>query len=221
MSIKDLKNRIKAVNSTKKITDVSKMIATSKFTQGERKLKNIKKSIQCLNEKINSISFFDNKVEAYNSNTVYKIFDIQSYVDTNEKANILFVFNSDKGLCGSINSSVIAELRKQETYKKLPYFDKTKKTIIIPIGLKAKQNQKLIQKNLEINGFTNVLFSDVVLVKSLTELSKSENAFNKISTIIKNVVNEFNVSVELDSIAMIFGDYVSMLRNDIRINNIF
>ena len=99
-SLKDLRNRIDSVKSTRKITQAMKMVAASKLKKAQdiaekgrnysRGLEDIAKSLVCSLENRENI-FLD---------------------DNNDKKKILIlVVSSDRGLCGGLNSSLVKKVK--------------------------------------------------------------------------------------------------------------
>ena len=100
-SLKDLRNRIDSVKSTKKITQAMKMVAASKL-----------KKAQSLAEKSRSYS-------AGIEDIVKKLVLSEEYLEhpliAKDKKDInkslIIVVSSDRGLCGGLNTNIIKKTR--------------------------------------------------------------------------------------------------------------
>lgn len=96
VSEKDLKQRMKTVNNIKKITKAMKMVATSKMKADLARLANGKR---------------------FGTNAVDMIFTNDKYMTDraptvpSEAEELIVTLTSDKGMCGSINSGIIRDVR--------------------------------------------------------------------------------------------------------------
>lgn len=95
--LKSLLGRIKSVNSTKKITRVMQMIATSKLKQARASLAAARLH---RNEAVRSLEIFGGFHE-----------DDEAPKSALRSKKVLIVFSSDKGLCGGYNSSIVRYFR--------------------------------------------------------------------------------------------------------------
>jgi len=106
-SLKDIRNRIKSVSSTRQITSAMKMVSAAKL----RKAQNA----------ITQIYPYANKLQELLSNLSASLDDSQDskFTSNREVKNVLIVvITSNRGLCGSFNSSVVrrAVLKAETTY---------------------------------------------------------------------------------------------------------
>ena len=103
-SLKDLRNRISSVKSTKKITSAMKMVAAAKLKRAQENAERtrpyaekMKEIVFSLTEKVNKNNFkFSQKSSANNS----------------KETVLLVVCSSDRGLCGGFNGSIIKYTKK-------------------------------------------------------------------------------------------------------------
>jgi F-type H+-transporting ATPase subunit gamma len=102
-SLKDLRNRIDSVKSTKKITQAMKMVAASKL-----------KKAQSLAEKGRSYSSgLDNIVkDLVNSSENIEHPLLGTNVE-DKNSSLIIVVSSDRGLCGGLNSNVVKAVKKK------------------------------------------------------------------------------------------------------------
>ena len=102
-SLKDLRNRIDSVKSTKKITQAMKMVAASKL-----------KKAQSLAEKGRSYSFgLDSIVKGLvNSSESIEHPLLENNVG-DKNSSLIIVVSSDRGLCGGLNSNIVKAVKKK------------------------------------------------------------------------------------------------------------
>ncbi len=102
-SLKDLRNRIDSVKSTKKITQAMKMVAASKL-----------KKAQSLAEQARSYSSGLNSI-------VEDLVDSSEYIEhpllrkniEDKTSSLIIVVSSDRGLCGGLNSNIVKGVKKK------------------------------------------------------------------------------------------------------------
>lgn len=103
-SLKDLKNRIASVKSTRKITSAMKMVAASKLRRAQERAE----SARPYSKRMAAM------LETLVANTVINENTSRLLVGTGDDTNVLLiVMTSDRGLCGAFNGSVVRETRKQ------------------------------------------------------------------------------------------------------------
>ncbi|MEE2695044.1 MAG: F0F1 ATP synthase subunit gamma [Pseudomonadota bacterium] len=102
-SLKDLRNRISSVKSTKKITSAMKMVAAAKLKRAQINAEKTRPYAEKIKRIVNSLT---NNI---NQNT-FKF----SKKTAKEKGNniLLIVCSADRGLCGGFNSSIIKFTKK-------------------------------------------------------------------------------------------------------------
>ena len=144
-SLKDLRNRISSVKSTKKITSAMKMVAAAKLKRAQDNAEKsrpyaekMKQVVLSLTNKVNQSNFkFGKKISGSSNKTI-----------------LLLVCSADRGLCGGFNGTII-KFTKKLIHKLSNNGDKVK---FIFIGKKAYQALKRLhsQSTLEnISDFAN------------------------------------------------------------------
>ncbi len=121
-SLKELSLRIKNIRSVQKTTKIMQMVSAAKLLQSQKKLSNSKLYISKLHDIISSI------MSSADQELLAKIFttgDNDSY--------LVFIIASDRGLCGSFNSSIAKS--SQEHVNKL--IASSKRVDIVFLGKKA------------------------------------------------------------------------------------
>ncbi len=122
-SLKDLRNRIDSVKSTKKITQAMKMVAASKL-----------KKAQSLAERGRSYSSgLDSIVHGLVSSSEHIEHPLLGNSLEDKVASLIIVVSSDRGLCGGLNSNIVKEVKKKVKNIK----DEKKSASIVCIGKKG------------------------------------------------------------------------------------
>ena len=118
--MKEIKSRIKSVQSTRQITNAMEIVSTTKF----KKYSKLVSESRPYEESMRNILAHIAAGVKYEK---HPLFDGRKEV----KSIAILVMTSDRGLCGSFNSSTLKELEK--LVKKL----KNKNITIIPFGRKS------------------------------------------------------------------------------------
>ena len=102
-SLKDLKNRITSVKSTRKITSAMKMVAASKLRRAQENAEAARPYAERISRMLASLS----------ANLVITDTTPALIRGTgSDKSVLLVVVTSDRGLCGAFNGSIVRETRK-------------------------------------------------------------------------------------------------------------
>ena len=123
-SLKEIKNRITSVNSTRKITSAMKMVASSKLHHAQVKIENMLPNESMLEHILKS--FLASEVDA---TTVFS-------VERPVKKVALLVYSSSSSLCGGFNANIIKAMQNVvDEYAKKNVSD----VIVYPIGRKVAE----------------------------------------------------------------------------------
>ena len=105
-SLKDLKNRITSVKSTRKITSAMKMVAGSKLRRAQDHVEAARPYAQRMESMLSSLA----------GNLVMTDSTPRLLAGTGKDQTVLlFIMTSDRGLCGAFNGSVVREARRTIT----------------------------------------------------------------------------------------------------------
>jgi F-type H+-transporting ATPase subunit gamma len=123
-SLKEVKNRIGSVTSTQQITKAMKMVAAAKLRKSQERIMQMRPFAQKMKAILQNLSASGSDGDAWYSKArpVNKV--------------LIVVVTSDRGLCGSFNSSVIKATMRliQEQY---PSQSERRNVTILPLGKKA------------------------------------------------------------------------------------
>ena len=123
-SLKEIKNRISSVNSTRKITSAMKMVASSKLHHAQVMIENMLPYESMLEHILKS--FLASEVDA---STVYS-------VERPVKRVALVVYSSNSSLCGGFNANIIKMM--QQVINEYKHLGKDN-IIIYPVGRKVAE----------------------------------------------------------------------------------
>ena len=155
-NLKDIKNRIKSVESTKKITRAMKMVAAAKVKKAENTVKMSRPFTAELNSMFRKLL---NSVGTYSAQTLKIKSAIDNYPALLQVRQIksvgLLVLTSNKGLAGAYNANVV-----RKTVKKIKeYNEQGIHTVIFIVGQKgiSALKRKVVNLDCEIaNTYLNV-----------------------------------------------------------------
>ena len=174
--IRDIKNRIESIKSTKQITNAMKMVAAAKLRKAQKRILKARPYADYINDMLRAIK-------------IKKTRSLHPLLDDSTEGNkrALIVVTADRGLCGSFNSNII---RTADEYLK-----KNPKVDLICIGKKGndyfkKHFRKVSQSYIDL--FNEMDFSVSIDVAShILNLLLIEN-YSKIEVL----YNEFKSAIQ-------------------------
>lgn len=180
-SLKEVKDRIDSVKSTKKITSAMKMIATAKLRKSQQAINSFLPYSTKLNEILTNLLASDSSIDSV-------------YAQEREIKKVAIVaFSSNSSLCGGFNANVIKELTS--VLSKSEKIVGKENVIIYPFGKKiadfAKKSNLTIENNLDFLQLAD------------------RPSFPAILQISKDLVNKF-LSREIDQIILVYTHFHSM-----------
>lgn len=177
-ALKEVRNRIKSVQSTQQITKAMKMVSAAKLRRAQDAITQMRPYAQKLQEVLSNIV----------SNSEGEVTMDLAAERTVEKAMIIIV-TSDRGLCGGYNSNLI-KLAKQVAKDKYPNQLAKGNVQFLPIGKKGYEH-------FSKNGFTVVdKFWNI-----FTGLS-----FDKVQAAAKYAMDAF-ANKELDAVELVYSEF--------------
>jgi F-type H+-transporting ATPase subunit gamma len=177
-ALKEVRNRIKSVQSTQQITKAMKMVSAAKLRRAQDAITQMRPYAQKLQEMLGNIvsnSDGDVKIALAAQRAVEKV--------------IIIVVTSDRGLCGGYNSNLI-KLAKQVIKDKYETQNAKGQVQILPIGKKGYEH---FTKNgfKVIDAYWNIF----------TGLS-----FDKVQTAAKHAMDAF-ANKEVDAVELIYSEF--------------
>ena len=134
-SLKDLRNRISSVKSTKKITSAMKMVAAAKLKRAQDNAEKSRPYANKMKEIVLSL------ISRSNTN------NLKFSKTNNKKTVLLIVCSADRGLCGGFNGSIIKHTKNiTDTLKK-----SGKDFKFLFVGKKAYQSLRRLYNDLTID----------------------------------------------------------------------
>ena len=184
-NLKELKNRIASVKSTRKITSAMKMVAASKL----RRAQELAESSRVYAD---SLAFILSSLAGKNSNSS----DLPEILTgrENPQISLLIVNSSDRGLCGGFNSNLF---RKAKTWI-AEQQAKGKTVKLLTVGKKAA-------------GFYRR--SEIDVIANFEDLTSNDRQI-QIAEEIKNKIVELFESKEVDEVSILFNKFVSAIAQE-------
>lgn len=183
-SLKEVKSRITSVISTQQITKAMKMVAAAKLRKSQERITQMRPFAHKLNQLFQNLSAAGQGEQSWYNTT-----------RTEEKILIVAV-TSDRGLCGSFNSTVLKAVSRQITEKYAAQAAQGNVTIL-PLGKKAfeffgKRNNKMITDH--YNVFHGLSYASISVIGEYLMKSFQRGEYDKIEI----VYNEFkNVATQI------------------------
>jgi F-type H+-transporting ATPase subunit gamma len=186
-SLKEVKSRITSVASTQQITKAMKMVAAAKLRKSQERITQLRPFAQKLSAIIQNLSAAQDDTDSDNW-----------YGNVREEKRILIVaVSSDRGLCGSFNSSVFKGVLRLVEEKYSSQF-RNGAVSILPIGRKAadffnkRGGFKVVNDYAGI--FQNLTFQKSIEAGDFVMQGFREAKFDKVEV----VYNEFkNVATQI------------------------
>ena len=184
-NLKELKNRIASVKSTKKITSAMKMVAASKL----RRAQELAESSRVYAD---SLAFILSSLAGKTTNNS----DLPEILTgrENPKTTLLVVNSSDRGLCGGFNSNLFRNAKKW-----IAQLQAQGKTIkLMTVGKKAASFYRRSELDV-IAGFDDLTSND-------RQLQVAEEVKNKIVELFENN--------EVDEVSILFNKFISAISQE-------
>lgn len=177
-SLKEVKNRIGSVISTQQITKAMKMVAAAKLRRSQDRITQMRPFAQKLSFILQNLS----SAQSDGGDNWYS-------AEREEKNVLIVVVTSDRGLCGSFNSSVFKGVNKLVADKyEIQY--KSGNITFLPVGKKALEYYTK-RKNNVIRDFSGT-FLDL--------------NFDSASAIAEYVMNEFRAG-KYDKVEVVYNEF--------------
>ncbi len=177
-ALKEVRNRIKSVQSTQQITKAMKMVSAAKLRRAQDAIVQMRpyaKKLQQMLSNIVSNADGDVSMELANTRPVEKV--------------LVMVITSDRGLCGGYNSNLI-KLAKQVIREKYSSQSAKGNAEILPIGKKGFEH--FSKNNFKVVDHYWNLFSDL--------------SFEKVQTAAKFAMDNF-AEGKVDAVELVYSEF--------------
>ena len=194
-NLKDIKNRIQSVQSTKKITRAMKMVAAAKVKKAENTVKASRPFTQNLNDMFRKLLHSVGDYSAASLKIKSPVDNYPELLKVREVKSVgLLVNSSNKGLAGAYNANVV-----RRTIKKIEeYSEQGIKTYLFIIGQKGISALKR-----KVKGY------DCEIVK--TYLSVAANPSGEGAKLVTEDLAEYFVTGKIDKIEIITTRFKNMM----------
>ena len=184
-NLKELKNRISSVKSTRKITSAMKMVAASKLRRAQELAESSRVYADSLSFILSSLAG-----NTKNSSDLPEILTGRE----NSKISLLIINSSDRGLCGGFNSNLFRNAKKWISDQQ----GQGKSVKIITVGKKASSFYKK---------------TDLDIVANFDDLNSNDRQL-QVSEDIKSKIMELFEKNEIDEVSILFNKFVSAISQE-------
>lgn len=182
-TLKALRNRIKSVKSTQKITKAMKMVAASKLRRAKEAAESARPYAEAMEKMLSSMA-----AGAASSGNAPKLLSGSGH----EEKHLIVVATSDRGLCGGFNSTIVRAARRRIRELR----NNGKQVSILCIGAKGYD---------QLRGEFGSLIHEKV-----TNLSRRKLSYSDAEDIAKQLISTFN-SGDADVITIVYNKFKSAI----------
>lgn len=191
-TLRDIRNRIKGVKNTAKITSAMKMVSTAKLKRAQNAIESARPYFEKLDMILSNVSA-----------TLGTDYQNPLLRQTNEVKNILLiVVTSDRGLCGSFNTNLLKEAHNL-IHNTLPSDYPGSTTKILPVGKKAVGYFK--KRNYDIKSEFQGIFQEL--------------KFDIAKQIVDNFEVDF-IEAKFDKVLILGNEFVSVMKQEPKLRSI-
>lgn len=188
-SLKEIRNRIVSVQSTQKITGAMKLVSAAKLRRAQTAIIGLRPYSNKLNEILSNLSA---SVENSENSPLFAQRDI--------KKILLIVITSNRGLCGSFNSSIIKEVSKIVDNKYKAQFESGNLELIC-IGKKGKEQ---LEKKFNIVGFYDTIlekagFEQIAQISEQLMQDFADEKYDRVEVLYNKFINPATQRIELEN----------------------
>ena len=178
-NLKEIRTRISSIESTEKITSAMKLVSAAKFRRSQQAIIALRPYSNKLSEIMSSLSDAADTAE-----------DMPLFAQRDPEKVVIIAITSNKGLCGSFNSSIIKETTRllKEKYSKQV---QAKQVRLICLGKKGKE---ALGKNYPL------------MLSNEQLLDKPE--FAEIATMAEELMDQF-AKKEIDRVEVVYNQFVN------------
>ena len=188
-SLKEIRNRIVSVQSTQKITGAMKLVSAAKLRRAQTAIIGLRPYSNKLNDILSNLSA---SVENSEHSPLF--------AQRDHKKVLLIVITSNRGLCGSFNSSIIKEVSKIVESKYKSQFE-TGNLDLICIGKKGKEQ---LEKKFNIVDFHETIldkavFDQIAVIADQLMQDYSDEKYDKVEVLYNKFINPATQRIKLEN----------------------
>lgn len=184
-SLKDYRDRISSVKSTKKITSAMKMVAASKLKKAQERAEAAQPYAESMAAMLTRVA----------GNIVISPTLPELLTGTgSDQTHLVVVVTSDRGLCGGFNGNLVRDARKHIAALQA----EGKAVKLVTVGRKARDLLKRDRADLIVKSFTGI------------GASKAGVAFEEAQEVTQYILNRFEEG-EFDVCTLMANDFVNIL----------
>lgn len=191
-NLKDLKNRIVSVQSTRKITSAMKMVAASKLRRAQEQAEAARPYAERMGRMLSSLA-----ANVQGGGEGPKLMTGTGA----DQVQLLIVITSDRGLCGAFNSSVVREARR--TIARLQGEGKTVK--LLTVGRKGRDQLRRDYASL--------------IVQSYEEVGRRRLSFADADMVTAKVLEMYEAG-EYDVASLVYNKFVSAISQEVTLQQV-
>ncbi|MGI9461904.1 MAG: F0F1 ATP synthase subunit gamma [Alphaproteobacteria bacterium] len=189
-SLKDLRNRIKTVKSTERITSAMKMVAAAKLKKSEHRVAELRPFAEKMEEMLSQLSA-DTKTND-GGDAPPLLVGRHEKQHSSAKKILLLVITSDRGLCGGFNGAMVKSVRKEIHALEAKHHS-------IRLMVVGRKGVGLLKRDLQ-----------KLFIAEFEELCKPAPNFDSAEMVAQQIITLFN-NGEIDECQLFFSKYVSAL----------
>lgn len=178
-NLKEIRTRISSIESTEKITSAMKLVSAAKFRRSQQAIIALRPYSNKLSEIMRNISDAADAVE-----------DMPLFVQRAPEKVVIIAITSNKGLCGSFNSSVVKEAHRLVKEK----YDKQLQAGNLQFIFLGKKGKEQLGKT-----YPTLLTNEQLLDKP---------EFSEIASIAEDLMDKF-VKKEIDKVEIVYNQFVN------------
>lgn len=200
VNTKVVKERIKSVGNTKKITQAMEMVSAAKMRKAVAAVVNTKDYAALARKVMKDLSQSGEKTHPL-------------LVENEADKTLYVVITSNRGLCGNFNAAVLADFSRS-----VKALDKSKEVDVLAIGKKVAQYAK--KKGLGLIGMYDKMsekpkFEDILPVSRTIIDAYIEKKYDRINLIYTNYISGLNQEVKVRQLLPFSGEQLDQMQEEI------
>lgn len=190
-SLREIRNRIKSVKSSEKITKAMMMVAASKFRKAQEDFRNSKPYYEHVKNTLEKVAY----------PTDHEKIDIHPLLIPRKKIEKteFFVLTSDRGLCGTFNTNIIRKVQD--------------------LLHKSNSSEKIQLSTFGRKGYEALKKEKIVIRKNYNYISKNNSVYLKAYQIFSEFENMYH-SGDVDSLFIVYNEFKSAINQRVVIKQL-